>query len=41
MTGQDLAKVVSTKEMYKFSELGKYKVAVLDFGVKRNILKIL
>jgi len=41
MTGQDLAEVVSTKEMYKFSEQGKYKVAVLDFGVKRNILKIL
>jgi carbamoyl-phosphate synthase small subunit len=41
MTGQDLAKVVSTREMYKFSEQGKYKVAVLDFGVKRNILKIL
>ena len=40
MTGQDLAKVVSTREMYKFSEQGKYKVAVLDFGVKRNILKI-
>jgi len=41
MTGQDLAKVVSTREMYQFSEQGKYKVAVLDFGVKRNILKIL
>ena len=41
MAGQDLAKVVSTREMYKFSEQGKYKVAVLDFGVKRNILKIL
>ena len=41
MNGQDLAKVVSTREMYKFSEQGKYKVAVLDFGVKRNILKIL
>ena len=41
MTGQDLAKVVSTREMYKFSEQGKYKVAVLDFGVKSNILKIL
>ena len=41
MAGQDLAEVVSTKEMYKFSEQGKYKVAVLDFGVKRNILKIL
>ena len=41
MNGQDLAKVVSTREMYKFSEQGKYKVAVLDLGVKRNILKIL
>ena len=41
MAGQDLAKVVSTREMYKFSEQGKYKVAVLDFGVKNNILKIL
>ena len=41
MTGQDLAEVVSTKEMYKFSEQGKYKVAVLDFGVKMSILKIL
>ena len=41
MTGQDLAKVVSTRKMYRFSEQGKYKVAVLDFGVKRNILKIL
>ena len=41
MTGQNLAEVVSTKEMYKFSEQGKYKVAVLDFGVKMSILKIL
>ena len=41
MAGQDLVKFVSTKERYKFSEQGKYKVAVLDFGVKRNILKIL
>ena len=41
MAEQDLAKVVSIREMYKFSEKGKYKVAVLDFGVKRNILKIL
>ena len=41
MAGQDLAEVVSTKEMYKFSEQGKYKVAVLDFGVKMSILKIL
>ena len=41
MMGQDIAKVVSTKEEYKFSKKGKYKVAVIDFGVKNNILKIL
>ena len=41
MTGQDLAKVVSTKEEYKFSKKGKYKVAVIDFGAKNSILKIL
>ena len=41
MAGQDLAKVVSTKEEYKFSKEGEYNIAVLDFGVKRNILNIL
>ena len=40
MAGQDLAKVVSTKEEYKFSKEGEYNIAVLDFGVKRNILNI-
>ncbi|BDA79811.1 carbamoyl-phosphate synthase small chain [Leptospira kobayashii] len=43
MVGADLAKVVSTKEKYKFGEHtnNKYKLAVYDFGVKRNILKLL
>lgn len=40
MEGMDLAKIVSTKTVY---ELGvpssKTKIAVLDFGVKRNILQ--
>ncbi len=54
LKGMDLAKVVSTKERYEFTEstwkLGtgygqghdyKYHVVVYDFGVKRNILRIL
>lgn len=42
MDGLELASVVSTKEPYELKEEGsKYKVAVLDFGVKRNILKCL
>jgi carbamoyl-phosphate synthase small subunit len=40
MAGLDLAKVVSTKEAYTFGGEGNtYKVAVLDYGVKRNILQ--
>ena len=41
MTGLDLAKVVSTKKIYKWSDSGKYKVAAIDYGIKRNILNIL
>lgn len=41
MEGMDLVKVVSTKNIYQFSKEGKNKVAVLDFGVKINILNIL
>jgi carbamoyl-phosphate synthase small subunit len=41
MKGMDLAKVVSTKHIYQFSKEGKNKVAVLDFGIKNNILNIL
>lgn len=42
MHGLELASVVSTKEPYELKgENAKYKVAVLDFGVKRNILKCL
>lgn len=40
MDGLELSSKVSTKEPYYFgAENAKYKVAVLDVGVKRNILK--
>ena len=40
MEGLELASKVSTKEAYFFGEPdSKYKVAVLDFGIKRNILR--
>jgi carbamoyl-phosphate synthase small subunit len=41
MNGLDLAKVVTTKRVYKWSEKGKYKVAAIDYGIKRNILNML
>mgnify|MGYP001364130138 FL=1 len=41
MEGLDLAKLVSTKSIYHWSSKGKYKVAAVDFGVKRNILRLL
>lgn len=42
MTGWDLASEVTTAQPYSFGESGKkYKVAVLDFGVKTNILRLL
>ena len=41
MTGLDLAKNVSTKNIYEWSDKGEYKVAAIDFGIKKNILRIL
>jgi carbamoyl-phosphate synthase small subunit len=41
MNGLDLAKVVTTRRVYKWSEKGKYKVAAIDYGIKRNILNML
>ncbi|MBX7056894.1 MAG: glutamine-hydrolyzing carbamoyl-phosphate synthase small subunit [Leptospirales bacterium] len=43
MSGQDLASVVSARAAYNFGEQSgkKYRVAVLDFGVKTNILRML
>ncbi|OFY90051.1 MAG: carbamoyl phosphate synthase small subunit [Bacteroidetes bacterium RIFCSPLOWO2_12_FULL_31_6] len=42
MKGLELSSKVCTKEPYFFgNEKATYKVAVLDFGVKRNILKCL
>lgn len=37
MEGADLTEEVTTKEPYKVG-VGKYKVAVMDFGVKKSIL---
>jgi carbamoyl-phosphate synthase small subunit len=40
MDGLELSSIVSTKEPYAFGEeSAKYRVAVLDLGTKRNILK--
>ncbi len=42
LQGMDLAKQVSTKETYEWqSDATKYHVIAYDFGVKRNILKML
>ena len=42
MAGLDLAKKVTTKKIYKVkSSNSKFRVAVVDFGVKKNILKLL
>jgi carbamoyl-phosphate synthase small subunit len=42
LQGMDLAKQVSTKETYVWpSDAAKYHVIAYDFGVKRNILKML
>jgi len=54
LKGMDLAKVVTVKEPYEWSEgtwvrggghrqntTGRYKVVAYDFGVKRNILRML
>ena len=41
MNGLDLAKTVSTKKLYKWSQTGQFKVAAIDYGIKHNILNIL
>ena len=41
MTGLDLAKFVSTKNIYDWSDKGEYRVAAIDFGIKKNILRLL
>ena len=41
MTGLDLAKIVSTKNVYDWSDKGEYRVAAIDFGIKKNILRLL
>jgi carbamoyl-phosphate synthase small subunit len=39
MEGRALVAGVSTKEIYAYSETGAVKVAVVDYGVKRSILR--
>ncbi len=43
MAGRDLASEVTTSEKYSFGDAAnkKYRVAVMDFGVKTNILRLL
>jgi carbamoyl-phosphate synthase small subunit len=39
LVNADLVKTVSCKEPYQYSDAGRYRVAVLDCGVKYNILR--
>lgn len=41
MKGMELASKVSTTKKYKVNEGGDFKVALLDFGVKQNIIRCL
>ncbi len=41
LIGRDLVKEVTLGKTYRWSEKGKYKVIVLDCGVKYNILRLL
>ena len=43
MVGLDLVKEVTTKTSYKWSKngTGQYQVAAIDYGIKRNILRLL
>jgi carbamoyl-phosphate synthase small subunit len=41
MAGRALAPAVSTREPYVFSERGRRRVAVVDYGCKRSILRCL
>lgn len=39
LVGQDLVKHVTSKKSYEWNKQGKYKVVVIDCGVKYNILR--
>jgi len=41
MAGLELASKVSTHEMYEVNPEGKFRIAVLDYGAKKNILRSL
>ena len=39
MAGRSLAAAVSTKETYEYSSVGRARIAVVDYGCKRSILR--
>ncbi len=39
LLGKDLVKEVTRNKSYQWEKEGRYKVVVLDFGVKYNILR--
>jgi len=39
MSGRGLASAVSTREPYVYSDLGRARIAVVDYGCKRSILR--
>jgi carbamoyl-phosphate synthase small subunit len=41
LVGQDLVKEVTSRHIYEWNKRGKYKVVVLDCGIKFNTLRIL
>jgi len=41
LIGQDMVKYVTCQKPYKWSHEGRFKVVAYDFGIKRNILRIL
>ncbi len=41
LVGRDMVQYVTCKEPYIWSESGRYRVVVMDFGVKYNILRML
>jgi len=41
LIGQDMVKYVTCEKPYKWSHEGRFRVVAYDFGVKRNILRIL
>jgi len=41
LAGMDLAKVVSTDKLYEWNREGRFHVVAYDYGIKRNILRMI